>query len=114
MGAGGGKGRERVPGRSALRSLTALAGAVKARRLWYLSASIRLNSKVSAMEIYVNGEPRDIAPATSIAQLLEALDCAGRRVAVEVNQAIVPRSGYAERLVNAGDRIEIVQAIGGG
>ncbi|MDR2878002.1 MAG: sulfur carrier protein ThiS, partial [Chromatiales bacterium] len=56
------------------------------------------------MEIYVNGELRAVAPATSIAQLLEVLNYTGRRVAVEVNQAIVPRSAYAERVVCAGDR----------
>jgi sulfur carrier protein len=66
------------------------------------------------MEIYVNGELRTVASATSITQLLEALNYTGRRVAVEVNQAIVPRSAYAERVVCAGDRVEIVQAIGGG
>lgn len=66
------------------------------------------------MEIYVNGEPRHLEQAVSIAQLLEDLQCAGRRVAVEVNRAIVPRSAHAQRLVQPGDRVEIVHAIGGG
>ena len=66
------------------------------------------------MEVYINGEVRQVTPGISIAQLLDRLDCVGRRVAVEVNSDIVPRSGYQERLVNPGDRIEIVHAIGGG
>lgn len=66
------------------------------------------------MEICLNGEIRRIGGPVTIAQLLEELDFAGRRVAVEVNQAIVPRSAHAERVVQPGDRVEIVQAIGGG
>lgn len=66
------------------------------------------------MEIYLNGESRRIGGPVTVAQLLEELDFAGRRVAVEVNQAIVPRSAHAERVVQPGDRVEIVQAIGGG
>ena len=66
------------------------------------------------MEIYVNGESRRVEPGLSVAQLLEDLQCAGRRVAVEINRAIVPRSGYEQHLVQPGDQVEIVQAIGGG
>jgi sulfur carrier protein len=66
------------------------------------------------MEILVNGAPRHYDREITIAALLEELGCAGRRVAVEVNRDIVPRSGYAERRVRPGDRVEIVQAIGGG
>jgi sulfur carrier protein len=66
------------------------------------------------MEIYINGEARQVAPGISVAQLLAMLNCAGRRVAVEVNQDIVPRSVYETRVVNPGDKVEIVHAIGGG
>ena len=66
------------------------------------------------MEIFVNGEPRRFEQAVSIASLLEELKCADRRVAVEVNRAIVPRSGYVDYMVRPGDRVEIVHAIGGG
>jgi sulfur carrier protein len=66
------------------------------------------------MEIFVNGAPRRYDHEVTIATLLAELGCAGRRVAVEVNRDIVPRSGYAERRVQPGDRVEIVQAIGGG
>ncbi len=66
------------------------------------------------MEIFVNGSPRRIDGEVTVAALLEQLGCVGRRVAVEVNQDIVPRSAHAERQVRPGDRVEIVQAIGGG
>ena len=66
------------------------------------------------MEIYVNGKPRRLDGTLTIAQLVEELGVAGRRIAVEVNQDIVPRSSHATRTLAAGDRVEIVHAIGGG
>ena len=66
------------------------------------------------MKIVLNGQERDIEARVSLAQLLETTGYANRRVAVEVNRAIVPRSQYGERVLDAGDRIEIVHAIGGG
>jgi sulfur carrier protein len=66
------------------------------------------------MKIVLNGQERDIAAAISLAQLLETTGYADRRVAVEVNREIVPRSQYGERVLNAGDRVEIVHALGGG
>jgi sulfur carrier protein len=66
------------------------------------------------MKIVLNGQERDIAAAISLAQLLETTGYVNRRVAVEVNREIVPRSQYGERVLNAGDRVEIVHALGGG
>ncbi len=66
------------------------------------------------MEIYLNGEPRQVADGINAAQLIEELALAGRRVAVEVNREIVPRGAYAQHRLRAGDRIEVVRAIGGG
>lgn len=66
------------------------------------------------MKIALNGEEREIAPATSLLQLLREAGYADRRVAVEINREIVPRSHHAERRLQAGDRVEIVHAIGGG
>ena len=66
------------------------------------------------MEIVLNGEPRELAAALSVLQLLQLDGLAERRVAVEVNGEIVPRSRHGERLLAAGDRIEIVHALGGG
>ncbi|MGQ4877768.1 sulfur carrier protein ThiS [Billgrantia sp. LNSP4103-1] len=66
------------------------------------------------MQIQLNGEPRDLTEGLTVAQLVDSLGLAGRRIAVERNEEIVPRSEHdATRLVD-GDRIEIVHAIGGG
>jgi len=64
--------------------------------------------------IQLNGETRQLPAATSIATLLEAAGYAERRVAVEVNREIVPRSTHRERVLRDGDRVEIVHALGGG
>lgn len=66
------------------------------------------------MELYLNGEPRRFEAPLSIAELLVSLGMAEHRIAVEVGQAIVPKSRHAEHLLQDGDRVEIVQAMGGG
>ncbi len=66
------------------------------------------------MEIIVNGEPRQVASPYSVVDLINDLELAGRRLAVEVNLDIVPRSRHGEHQLQAGDRVEIVHAIGGG
>lgn len=64
--------------------------------------------------ITVNGETRPLEPGTTVAALVNALDLSGRRLAVEVNGSVVPRTTHAARKLESGDRVEIVQAIGGG
>ena len=66
------------------------------------------------MQIIINGEARDVAEGLTAAQLVELLKLTGRRLAMEVNREIVPRSEYASHRFQAGDKVEIVQAIGGG
>lgn len=66
------------------------------------------------MQIHLNGEARTVDTALTLATLLEQAGLAGRRVAVEVNSTIVPRSRHAEHRLNDGDRVEIVHALGGG
>jgi sulfur carrier protein len=66
------------------------------------------------MDILLNGEPATVADDASIATLLEAHGLAERRVAVEVNGRIVPRGRHADHALAAGDRVEIVHALGGG
>jgi len=66
------------------------------------------------MDITLNGEPRTFPAALTVSVLLETEQLAGRRVAVEVNGEIVPRSRHGEHVLNDGDRIEIVHALGGG
>ena len=66
------------------------------------------------MDIIVNGEPQELAELITIATLLEARGLTGKRVAVERNGEIVPKSRHAETAIASGDRIEIVVAVGGG
>jgi sulfur carrier protein len=67
------------------------------------------------MEVTVNGATRIIeGPAADIAALIRALGLEGKRIAVERNGEIVPKSRYAETRVLAGDKLEIVAAVGGG
>jgi sulfur carrier protein len=66
------------------------------------------------MNVSVNGETMTLAEATTVAALIESLGLAGRRVAVEVNGSIVPRSEHATHALRPSDRVEVVNAIGGG
>ena len=66
------------------------------------------------MDIIVNGEPQQFVEAATVAGLLEARGLVGKRVAVERNGEIVPKSRHAETPLAAGDQIEIVIAVGGG
>ncbi len=66
------------------------------------------------MDISVNGEPRTVADRATIIDLLRAEGLGERRVAVEVNGAIVARSAHASHRLQPGDRVEIVHALGGG
>ena len=66
------------------------------------------------MNIIVNGESQSLEADTNLEQLLEILGLSGKRVAVEVNRDIVPRSDYNSFKLSDNDTIEIVNAIGGG
>ena len=68
----------------------------------------------AAMQIVVNGQPRDAAERLALPLLIEQLQLGDRRVAVELNGAIVPRSAWPQTQLADGDRLEIVHAIGGG
>jgi sulfur carrier protein len=67
-----------------------------------------------AMEIQLNGHKRPLAANSTITALLLAEGLAERRVAVEVNGEIIPRGQHAAHVLQAGDRVEIVHALGGG
>ena len=67
-----------------------------------------------SISVAVNGETRRLPNATTVAQLLTQLDTAGKRVAVERNGEIVPKSRHASTELSSGDRLEIVIAVGGG
>jgi sulfur carrier protein len=66
------------------------------------------------LEIVLNGAPVRLDAPMTVAALLELRGLGGKRVAVERNGEIVPRSRHGEVLVAAGDRLEIVVAVGGG
>jgi sulfur carrier protein len=66
------------------------------------------------MKIFLNGEEKTLPASVTVAGLLGELGLAGRRVAVEVNREIVPRSRHAQRRLAENDRVEVVFAIGGG
>lgn len=66
------------------------------------------------MRIQLNGDPLDLPDGETVAALLTRLELTGRRVAVELNLDIVPRSQHAETTLKEGDQVEVVQAIGGG
>jgi sulfur carrier protein len=67
-----------------------------------------------SISVSVNGEARQLPPDTTVAELLAQLAPAGRRIAVERNGAIVPKSLHGTTLLADGDRLEIVIAVGGG
>lgn len=66
------------------------------------------------MEITVNGTAHRLPEPLTLAQLLDRLGLAGKRLAVEVNRDIVPRGEHATHALRDGDRVEIIHAIGGG
>ena len=66
------------------------------------------------IRVTLNGAPREFPAPLTFIQLLDELALAGRRLAVERNGEIVPRSRYAEQRLSEGDRLEIVVAVGGG
>ena len=66
------------------------------------------------MNITVNGESRSLESEASLAKLLQMLGLEDKRIAVEVNRDIVPRSEYDSFKLSEDDTIEIVNAIGGG
>jgi len=66
------------------------------------------------MQIRLNGQPRTFEPGTTLAALLQIEQLGARRVAIELNGAIVPRGEHDTRELADGDHVEIVQALGGG
>jgi len=66
------------------------------------------------MEILLNGAPTELEADATVAQLLVQAGLGERRVAVEVEGVIVPRSAHSAHVLAPGDRVEIVHALGGG
>ena len=67
------------------------------------------------MQVTLNGTSHSFdPPPATVAELVRALNLAGKRIAVEMNGEIIPKSRYDETPVTVGDRLEIVAAVGGG
>jgi sulfur carrier protein len=66
------------------------------------------------VRITLNGEEKTLAASATVGDLLRDMGLAGKRVAVELNMEIVPRSRHAEVRLQDNDRVEVVAAIGGG
>lgn len=67
------------------------------------------------MELVVNGSLTTLDPSpVTLADLVRTLNLEGKRIAIECNGEIVPKSRYAQTPVRAGDRLEVVAAVGGG
>lgn len=66
------------------------------------------------MQIHLNGQPHTIASPFSIGDLLTSLDLQDKRVAIELNQQIIPRGMHPSTRLKEGDVIEVIEAIAGG
>lgn len=66
------------------------------------------------MQIALNGETTEVEESVVMTALIASLDLSGKRIAVEVNGELVPRSRFDLHALNPGDRVEIIQAVGGG
>ena len=70
--------------------------------------------KLAAVNILLNGKPREEPAELTVAELLARLEMPSRGIAVELNQQVVPRQRHGEQKLRDGDRIEIVSLVGGG
>lgn len=75
---------------------------------------LRQLERLNRVQIILNGDNTVIADAATVSTLIEQLGLTGKRIAIELNETIVPRSAHAETVLHDGDRVEIVHAIGGG
>ena len=66
------------------------------------------------MRVYINGEPRELKPPLTLADLVTELDLPPTRIAIELNRTVVRRNDWSATTLNDEDRIEIVHFVGGG
>ncbi|WP_265048166.1 sulfur carrier protein ThiS [Alkalimarinus alittae] len=66
------------------------------------------------MNVIVNGDEKTLEVGATVADLIHVLALEGKRIAVELNMEIVPRSEHASTVLKQGDNLEVVHAIGGG
>ena len=66
------------------------------------------------MNIQVNGKSLEVIEPLTIVDLIKQLDDQNQRIAIEINEAIIPKSNHAEFMISDNDKIEIIKAVGGG
>jgi len=66
------------------------------------------------MQVFVNGDPFELEDGANVSDLVAKLTDDPRGVAIERNREIVPKSKHAETMLSEGDRLEVVQFVGGG
>jgi thiamine biosynthesis protein ThiS len=66
------------------------------------------------MNVYVNGQPTELEAGMTLSGLIARLELGGQRVAVEVNEELVPRGRFEDHRLAPDDRVEIIHAVGGG
>ncbi len=69
---------------------------------------------MKVITVNINGATRQLPDSTSVAALIEEMGLTGKRIALERNGEIVPRSLFAEQQLADGDKLEVVIAVGGG
>jgi sulfur carrier protein len=79
------------------------------------SQIIRFKGSTSLIQLVINGHPRQFETSSmTVSELVEQLGLTGKRLAIERNGEIVTRSTFAQTVLNDGDKLEIVGAVGGG
>ncbi|MBX3460484.1 MAG: sulfur carrier protein ThiS [Planctomycetes bacterium] len=66
------------------------------------------------MKITVNGQEREVAPGTTLAQLVQQLNVRTDRIATERNLKVIPKAQYQDTVLEEGDKLEVVTFVGGG
>jgi sulfur carrier protein len=94
--------------------IASICGLPSARQRVKITVLHPLTRFPAMISITVNGETRQLEAPLNCAELLARLDLVGKRVALERNGEIVPRSQHASERLADGDRLEIVVAVGGG
>ena len=74
----------------------------------------RRHEEGGAVQVMVNGQPREVAEGTTVAQLVQACGLDPQRIAVELDRVIVPRAELGSTRVSEGAKVEIVHFVGGG
>jgi thiamine biosynthesis protein ThiS len=73
-----------------------------------------LSAKLKVITVSINGATRQLPDSTGVAALIEEMGLTGKRIALERNGEIVPRSTFAAQQLADGDKLEVVVAVGGG